>query len=439
MMLKELRRRFVGIAMGSLCAVVLVLLVTLNVVNYERSVGSLDSVLELMASSDGQFPGQGREWRAGSGQTGSSDQVTPPDPDGQDSPSGQPGGKAQMSQNGSLSDPEAPYNTRFFTVRFDADGTVSDVGLDYIATVTSDEAQTMAEAALAAGRAYGRSGVYRWHVYQDSDGNSAVVFLYARDVYQNIRELLLASLAVAVVSIAAVFALVLLLSRRAIRPFAENMEKQKRFITDASHELKTPLTIISASADLLELTTGENEWLTSIRNQLRRLTRLVADLVSLSRLDEEKPPLTMVDFPLSDAVIDAASVFAGPAEAAGKRLALEVEQGLRLTGDEGSIRQLTGILLDNAVKYCDSGGEIVLSLRRQKRNPVLSVSNPCASLPDGDMNRLFDRFYRADASRSSETGGYGIGLSIARAIVEAHRGRITAAAQSGVVTFTAVF
>ena len=429
-MLKQLRRKFIGIAMVSICAVVLILLVAVNLFNYNRTIGTLDTLLDVLAENDGVLPGSGLgAANRNRGQTGGS---------GQAGENGMPGGSGNGFGKDFFSNPEAVFSTRYFVVRFDADGNVLSSQMDFIAAVSDDEAQAMAEAAAAAGRAYGSSGVYRWHLYTTDSGYS-VLFLDARSEFQTVQSLLLTTLGVAAGGIAAVLALVILLSGRAIRPIAESVEKQKRFITDAGHELKTPLTIISANTDLLELTTGDNEWIQSIRNQLRRLTRLVNELVSLSRLDEEKPPIVMEQFSLSDAVLDAALAFSGPAEAAGKPLRVEAAPGLSYTGDEKSIRQLVSLLTDNAVKYCDAGGSIDVRLEESKRGPVLTVTNPCAGLTGDDLDRLFDRFYRADPSRSSETGGYGIGLSIAKAICDAHKARISVTDTDGKVTFKVSF
>ena len=232
--------------------------------------------------------------------------------------------------------------------------------------------------------------------------------------------------------LAAVLFLLLILSRRIVRPMAESYEKQRQFITDAGHELKTPMTIISADADLAEMECGENQWLTDIRRQAQRLTALTNDLIYLSRMEEEQPKLQYIDFPISDVVEEMAQSFAAPARSQDKELQVQVQPMLSFKGDEKGIRQLASILLDNALKYSPPGGQLALRLEKQGRNLLLTVSNTCAQPMEQDkLPHLFDRFYRTDQSRNSQSGGYGLGLSIARSIVSAHKGKIRAESHDG--------
>ena len=243
--------------------------------------------------------------------------------------------------------------------------------------------------------------------------------------FTNFRTTLLASLALAAAGLGAVLVLLLILSSRIVRPVAESYEKQKRFITDAGHELKTPMTIIGADADLLEMECGENQWLADIRRQTQRLTGLTNDLIYLSRM-EEQPGLQRIEFPLSDVAEEMAASFLAPARSQGKGLSIAVAPMLSFTGEEKSIRQLISILLDNALKYSPEGGELSLRLERQGRSLLLTVSNTLEQpIAREEMACFFDRFYRGDQSRN-QAGGYGLGLSIARSIVSAHRGKIRA-------------
>lgn len=225
-----------------------------------------------------------------------------------------------------------------------------------------------------------------------------------------------------------VFAVVVYFSGRIVRPLAESYEKQKRFITDAGHEIKTPLTVLQADADILEMELGSNEWLTDMRGQLKHLSALTNDLVSLARMEEGETSLHLLETPVSDVISEAAESFRSLAQAQGKTLAVFVEPMLSMATDEKSIRQLVGILLDNALKYSPEGSEIALNFSKQSRQLKLTVTNASsAPLPKGNPDVLFERFYRVDSSRNSQTGGHGIGLSIAKAIVTAHGGRIHAA------------
>lgn len=220
-----------------------------------------------------------------------------------------------------------------------------------------------------------------------------------------------------------------------INPIIESMEKQKQFITDAGHEIKTPITIISANADVLEMTGGENEWITSIRNQTIRLDKLVKNLLMLSKVDEGNVKMEFSDFDLSNTVLEAAESFQTIAETQEKDFTLQIQSGLKLHGDESSIHQLVSTLVDNAMKYSNEKGTIKITLSSTKKGgksgTKIEVYNTTDQIEKANLDKLFDRFYRADASRSRDTGGYGIGLSIAKSIVEAHHGKIAVKSEDG--------
>ena len=225
-------------------------------------------------------------------------------------------------------------------------------------------------------------------------------------------------------SLLVITALIVILSKRAVRPIAESYEKQKQFITDANHELKTPLTLILTNLDIVEAELGKNEWLEDIRAEGERMNALVKQLVVLTQMDEAENGLTAQLFPVSATVADAVSEFQSLAESRGLSLRADIQPGILYAGDEAAIRRLVSILLDNAIKYCDPGGEIRVTLRK-KRKLVITVENTCAAVGELALDRLFDRFYRADRARTFD-GGFGIGLSIARSIARRHRGDITA-------------
>ena len=212
----------------------------------------------------------------------------------------------------------------------------------------------------------------------------------------------------------------------------ESYEKQKQFITDAGHEIKTPLTIIDADAEVLQADIGDNEWLEDIRAQTRRLAALTNDLIYLSKMEEADRKLQMIEFPFSDMVMETAQSFQALARTQEKSFLCQIQPMVPLCGDERALRQLVSILLDNALKYTGEGGSIRFTLQRQARVLHLEVWNTTRQpVSTGNLDMLFDRFYRMDRSRSSQTGGYGIGLSIAKAIVAAHKGKISAVSRDG--------
>ena len=255
---------------------------------------------------------------------------------------------------------------------------------------------------------------------------------------QSVYNVLQVTLLVIVCCVTLVFFLLLLLSGRVIRPFTENMERQKRFLTDVSHELKTPLGIISANTGVLELTRGKDEWTESIRNQVKRLDSLIKDLIELSKSEVSVKESEFTEFSVSQIAETNADSFRTLAQMQGKQLNAEIEPGVCMRGQEDSVTRLVTILLDNGVKYCDLAGTVTLDLRQKGRQIILRVSNPCKDMDPAQVPHLFDRFYRADSSRSRQSGGYGIGLSIARAVTEGHKGKISASYEAGNVVFTAV-
>ena len=198
-------------------------------------------------------------------------------------------------------------------------------------------------------------------------------------------------------------------------------------LTDAGHEIKTPLTIINANLDLLEYDYGENESFSDMRTQTKLLTELTNNLVYLSKMEEAGKAFKKIDFPVSDLIQETAQQFRSLAQTRNRDFRIQVEPNVTLNGVPDEIRQLVNILLDNAMKYSMDGGIVLLDMQVHKKTLVLSVCNSFTSpIPKEDLSRLFDRFYRADSSRNSETGGHGIGLSIAKAITVAHGGKITA-------------
>ncbi|MCB5940691.1 HAMP domain-containing histidine kinase [bacterium 210820-DFI.6.52] len=408
-MIKRLQRKFVLIAMGSLLAVMVVLVGAINAVNFVQMDRRADRLLELISQNGGGFPAGGKEPHRGE----------KPQKEGLLGPG--------MTE-------ETPFETRYFVVWADGAGQVSQLDTSHIAALSSQEARGLGEEVLASGRTGGYKGSYKY-LKTASGSGSMVVFVDCSSQMRTGLFYLVVSCGVAAASFLVVLVLVSVFSRRAVRPVMESLEKQKQFITDAGHEIKTPLAVISANTDVLELESGANQWTESIRNQTARLERLVRDLLALSRMEEGRVALSLSDFSFSDVVEKAAEPFLAPARQRGQTLELAIEPGVSLCGDKGGVRQLVSILLDNAVKYAGEGGRIQLRAGRRGRGAFLEVANTADNLPEGDLDRLFDRFYRADSSRARATGGYGIGLSIARAIAEAHGGRITARRGEGEIRF----
>ena len=278
---------------------------------------------------------------------------------------------------------------------------------------------------------------YRFGLFPSEDGGSTVIVMDCFLMLQAADNMLRITVLIFLVCALIVFLLLLFFSGRAIRPFAENLERQRQFVTDASHELKTPLSILSADLDLLSNPCGESRWLESARTQIARLDRLIKDLVELARTEERIEGDTVEEFSVTEIAQASVDAFQLAAEADGKTLVSEIGADINTKGVRDNFFCLFSILLDNAVKYCDPKGTIRLSLSQHGKNIYISVSDPCKGIDTAQLSRYFDRFYRVDPSRSRSTGGYGIGLSTAKAIVIRHHGHIANSYADGVITFTA--
>ncbi len=401
-MLSNMRRRFIASAMAAFSLVVLVLLISCNLLNYHMTARQQDATLEAIREMESWglpfFPAE------------SVYQIDPGPFDG--------------------FSPEVRYMTRFFTVYCNAAGTVTGVGHDYIASVSPEQAADYAADILHNNKTRGYYKNYRYLKAATNDG-SMIIFLNSEREMHSGRMLLLITCAVSAISLVAVFLLVMLISGRAVRPYEQNIAMQKRFITDAGHELKTPLTAITTSADVLAMEQEDNEWVQNIQTQADRLSKLINNLVALSRLDEAQPLPKKTDFSLSEAVWEVSEPMTALCRAKGFRYTHSIEDDITLHGDKQAVQQIVSLLLDNALKYTNQGGEISLNVLKWSKRAEISIFNTCDYIAPEDVKRLFERFYRPDTSRSQQTGGSGIGLSIAKAAAEAQGGKIRVESADG--------
>lgn len=335
---------------------------------------------------------------------------------------------------------ESLYETRFISAKI----TGSDIRLisTRSAVVSKEDAVSLvgdaAERKSNSGqiRTKGRR-TFHYEKRIAEDGSVMVVLLdfTSRYAMQKIIMMYMASLWM-VVLILYVFVMAHF-SKKLIAPFVENDERQKRFITNASHELKTPLAVISANTEMMEAMGGRTKWTESTTRQTRRMTNLIEDLVVLTRLDEMKES-DMADVDLSETVRETSEPFRSPAKNRGLSFTSDIPDGIHVKGDRRSISQVTSILLDNAVKYCDNEGSVSVKLSSGSRGkgPAITVSNTYAEGKDVDTSRFFERFYREDESHNSEKAGFGIGLSMAREITERMKGKIKVSYAGDMIYFT---
>ncbi len=392
-MIYRLRKKFIGICILSFIAVFMVVFALIFLITTMQTNQSLDMHADIISQNDGKFP---------------------------DFNEIRPSGNRPMPPEGF--NRESPFTTRYFTVKFDKRTDTVFADTRQIASVSEDEAASYAIEALRVGNARGWCDDYRYKIY-DTENGTSIVFVSGIAAKENNRNFMLGTLSVFALCSVIIIILIIFISKRAIKPVAESYEKQKQFITNANHELKTPLTLIRTNLDILESEVGENEWLSDIRDETMLMSELVNRLVSLARMDEDGTKLQMKEFSISDAVADTVSSFASSAQSSGKHLTVNIASPSSYVGDEAGIRQVVSILMDNALKYCDNGGEIKVTLIGD-RHPILTVENSYAAVEKIELNRLFDRFYRADKARTYGTG-FGIGLSMAKAIVEKHHGSIS--------------
>lgn len=274
--------------------------------------------------------------------------------------------------------PETPYETRYFFVLLDGNGNVIQANTSRIKSIDTKQAIEYATQVLSDGKQDGFIDDYRYVTYAE-ENRIRITFLNCEQKLKFFYSFLMTSLWIALTGYLLFFAVVVFFSKKIMRPVAESYEKQKQFITDAGHEIKTPLTIIKADTDVLEMDFGENEWLSDIRKQTVRLTSLTNDLVYLSRMEEAGDSMAMIEFPFSDVVGEAAASFQALAQTQGKEFQCDIQPMLSLNGNEKAIQQLVGILLDNALKYSPKNGMVSLKVWKQNRAVYLSVLNTTES------------------------------------------------------------
>lgn len=386
-MIRGIRRRFIRIALAVLALAMILVVVIINAANWFNVRAELWETMTALSETGGQYGGKGSRNR---------------------------------HMRNMLDE------SRYFVINASAGGRYVFSDTSRASGIDEKELYRIASEALQSGRSTGFCEEYMFAVSQRREGKT-VIFLNCETKLARVRQLALISAAACAGCICLAWLLVALFSKRAIKPLVENAVMQKQFITDAGHELKTPLTVISANMDVLALETGENEWVQSTKKQVANMRGLVNELIYLSRLDEEDAKLKREDVDLSRVVRDASEPFAGMAEFSGKTMSVEVEDSVHISGDGAALQRLTSILCDNAVKYAPEGDAIRVRLKQDKRGIAFSVENGLKQpLSQDQIAHLFDRFYRTDESRNRESGGYGIGLSVAKAIVEKHRGTIRA-------------
>jgi len=438
-MVSKLRKRVILYTVASVVLVLALLMGIINAVNYMDKDRSADEILYYLAENGGDFP---RDMRHGPEDVGMPPEAggymgeEPSDSDedwleddDEDRFEYEDFFDEDMFSHGRMTE-ETPFETRFFSVTLKEDGTVKEINTGKIAAVSSSEAAEMANRAAASGKTTGYDGNYKYLI-SDNNGETLYIFLDCTRDLESVRSFLKISILVSLLGALAISLLVVILSPKMIRPVAESYAKQKEFITNAGHELKTPMTVIGSCTEVIEMQSGETKWTAGIKDQVKKLTDLTNHMVTLAKMDEGGMDLTMEEVDLSGLVNEALEGFSLKAEHQGRNFEKNIEEGITVKGDPTMLTELVSILADNALKYGSPDKPVSFTLSKRGKKAVLTEENHAEGLTKGDLDKFFDRFYRGDTSHNSNTPGSGIGLSMARSIAEAHGGTINAESPDG--------
>ena len=413
-MIRRLRRRMILVVLAGLLLASAGLVAAINWMNWNSLEQQADQVLDMLAENNGQRPMPFAE----------ESQRAPVRPEGTQPPERGPWEQKYIRNRGSKALMNAASMTNFYTAVIDEGGQVLSWYSDRTDLYTDQEIADMALWAVQAGRDRGRNDT-RFYCLTEKDGERLLIVVDSRLEIQNAESVLRLTVLVAVIEDALLSAGAVWLIRKMVKPVDEAMEKQKQFVWDASHELKTPLAVISANADVLAAEAGESKPLQYIQSEVRRTDSLIQNLLTLARMEKGTVQAEHAKFDLSRALLEVALPFESAVFEDGKTLDMDIPEGIEYTGDQEMIKQLAVILLSNAQKYSDDGGKIRVSLEAKGEKRILRVHNTGPAIPPEAQQRIFDRFYRVDSSHNREVEGNGLGLSIAQNIVSLHRGRIT--------------
>jgi len=408
-MFRKLKIRFILLASAAIVCILLTMIAVLNSVRFLQTNGEIQAVLNILSANNGDFP---------------SVEET-----------------AESLQNDRITI-DTIYQYRYFSVVYKEDKTLYSTNLDHLSNLSKEQALSYANKVIKNSRSSGvfkvGSQFYSYQITQDSKTKRyLLVVLDSTNYLESRNDFFWLSIQLCFYSFIFFVLVVSGFSNFAIRPYIKNYENQKRFITNAGHELKTPLAIISANTELQELMTGENEWTESTKDQVKRLSNLINQMVVLARL-EEQPDVTLVDVNFSEVVKKVAGNFKSVIEKAGKKYEIKLQEDIHVKATEDELYELVSILIDNACKYCDENGQIFVTLTKAKRGKRarLTVANSYADGKNVDYSRFFDRFYREDESHNQKQPGYGIGLSMAESLVRIFKGRIWVSYKKGLIGFT---
>ncbi len=394
-MVKKLQRKMFVIMMVSVFVVLSAIMITINVINYNHIAKDADMLINLIGNNRGDIP----KFNFG-----------PPDKN-----------KGPISK-------ETPYETRFFTLKVSKDGNIESINTGNVAAVDTSMAILYYQEVVENKKEKGYVEHYRYNFLKEKN---MYVFVDCNKQLNTAKSFLMASIGISTVGMLAVFVLVYIFSNMAVKPVKDAYDMQKRFITDSSHEIKTPLAVIMASTEVIESINGESEWTDNIKDQVQRLAELNSSMTELARMDEMAKSYELKNVNITEIFDNVSKSMLVLAENSNKQVEMNIEENVICKGNAAALKQLMTICFDNAIKYSTS--KIAITITRAHNKAQIIFENDTEGVKKGNCNEVFERFYRMDQSRSTKVSGSGIGLSVAKSIVERHNGRISALSEDGII------
>ena len=407
-MIKKLQRKFVLISLVAVGIVLYLILGITNYMNFQRVYDNSNAVMEVLKEYKGKFPPI----------------MEPEIPEGDEF--------YPITE-------DTPYETRFFSVILDEYGNTLYADTKKISSIDDQEASSYAETLFKENKTNGFYGKLRYSCLKNDEG-TMYIFIDCSNSINMANNFLIYSLIFSVVGVGAFFVLLIFLSKVMIKPVADSYIKQKQFITNASHDIKTPLTIISADTEIIEMENGESEWTNDVKSQITRLTDLTNKLVLLSKIDETAYQMNKIDIDISALLTEVIKSYNSISHNKKINVKSSIEKEILLNGNLDMIKQMFSLIVDNAFKYSIDEGNIDINLSKIGKQIKFTIENDVDSIEIGDHKKIFERFYRLDSSRNSSTGGHGIGLSVVKEIVLLHKGKITCRSETETsIKFTIIF
>lgn len=403
-MFRKLRIRFIAIASLAILLVLFSVVGVLNSARHVQTVDEINKILNLLADNGGSFPSISKT----------------------------------TSELGDTVSTDTLFPYRYFSAKINQNGNIISMNSSNISDLSDQQVEEFLVKASKS-RNTRDDFSFNHHTYSylvtEDKGVKSIVVLDSTNQFNDNMTLVHLSVWMSGISFVFFVLVISIVSGKVIKPFIRNYERQRRFITNAGHELKTPLAIISANNELVELMNGESEWTKSTNDQIQRMTGLINGLVAMARL-EEQPEVVLTDLNFSEIAEDAAEDFKGPVIKDGKNFVMDIQPNIHVKAEEKSLFELVTLLVDNANKYCDPGGTVSVVLSKGRLSKAkLEISNTYAEGKDVDYSKFFERFYREDESHNNQKSGYGIGLSMARTMVKLFKGNISVNYKDDTITF----